>query len=89
MYLTHLTIQQIISQSFTYTITYTHYIAALYFFSLFIIVIIVSGVISVGVELPWLNLEKLMVHWVTTGRHAIKTTKTDDEPSSTLLKENS
>merc|ERR1712029_148058 len=61
MYLTHMTIQNIIAQSFTYTLTYSHTIAVLYFFSALVITILVSGIISVGVELPWLNLEKLGV----------------------------
>ena len=61
MYLTHLTIYQIVIQSFTYSFTYTHYIAVLYFLSCLVITTLVSAVIFVGVELPWLNLEKLMV----------------------------
>ena len=61
MYLTHLTIYQIVIQSFTYSFTYTHYIAVLYFLSCLVITVLVSAVIFVGVELPWLNLEKLMV----------------------------
>ena len=67
MYLTHLSIQQIISQSFTYTFTYTHFIAVLYFFSELIITIVVSGVISVVIEHPWLNVEKLLVQWTVGG----------------------
>ena len=67
MYLTHLSIQQIISQSFTYTFTYTHFIAVVYFFAELIITIVVSGVISVVIEHPWLNLEKLLVQWTVGG----------------------
>ena len=65
MYLTHLTIYPIVIQSFTYSFTYTHTIAVLYFFTVLTITIIVSAIIFVGVELPWLTMEKLMVTRLT------------------------
>ena len=43
MYLTHISIYQVITQSFTYTFTYSHMIAVLYFFSAFVITVLVSG----------------------------------------------
>ena len=59
MYLTHLTIYSLITQSFTYTLTYSHTIAVLYFFSALTITVLISAIISVCVEMPWLNIEKL------------------------------
>ena len=61
MYLVHITIFQILGMAMTFEITYSHFTAVVYFLSATVMVVVVSGIVFVGVELPWLTLEKLLV----------------------------
>jgi len=64
MYLTHLTVYSVVAASMTFEVTYTHLTAVIYFLASLVITLVVSAIIFVGIEMPWLTVEKLSVSWL-------------------------